>query len=234
MGVKGVVAALALVGAVVIGGVIVTGEEVLPLPLPEPNPAVTADRIVIMDGKRIRIVGVRQAKTDEVLPGTPLGDVVEHDIAGVQFEPNALCHVILRAKPVAQDVRMVPAMPALVPHWGVASWPVEIDCDDTDCIWAVLLPPAGCLAAVALPGYLGSTMREFRQLAAPLRARFLRTWADLEIDGQTVLSVVPVGHPKAKPDAVEFVPHGWAGRWGDLNFVKYDRGLQEYRPRVKP
>jgi hypothetical protein len=192
-------------------------------------------------GKYVRMVGRVDFDKDAETKNTALGDIVE--VQPKDVPADAICNVVLDAQPVAvkiiypdaEWVGNVPNIPALRDEVLEAKcWPVLITGSCTGqpvntCLWNTFLKGAACTKAADLPQYVGSTAREFHALPFALRQRLLRTRGRCGVGGN-VPCMVPVGDPRALAGERVYVPHRWAERDNDLNFV--GKTNDEYESRA--
>lgn len=199
-----------------------------------PSPAQLADKAVrSKTGRLVKVVGADVADDAAVTTGTELGDAVE--VAEKDVPPNVLCNVVLDARPVPKStlypdgneyVRNFPDIQKLIDAFRRSGCdPVMIGGSCVpgpvgSCLWNTQLRGADCARAADDPQYVCSGVRDCWTQPPAMKTRLFRTegLCDDGEDGK-VTCEVRWGDERAVAGKRAHIPHGWAGRDRDLNYV---------------
>lgn len=172
------------------------------------------------NGKRIRVVGVEPVEAEPTVIDTELGRVVEVS----SLPDDALCPAVFHADSKRVRGKPWPDMDGI--EWGMRPVRIPHSKKLKNFVWfAFVKGQQNCEAIMNHANYLGSTVKELRQLPVPMRRRCLMTYGTCNNDGQQFECMVPLGDPRVVPGRKKIFPHALAGR-KDINLVKINKNDQ--------
>lgn len=199
--------------------------DVVPVPL---SPEVqlennVADKVVLLDGKRLRMTGLpgKEVKVEE----TEVGRFVIY--TPEEVTEDAMCNLLFSGKPAQVEGQLVPVVPEIASALSKVSQPVAIGvCDHKKkgevCLWNALFKGADCVLVARSAYYLASDSSELLAMGNEWKARGLQTKREIVAakEGIEVREEKYEGFKTATDpgDALEvLLTHSWAGL-DDLNY----------------